>query len=122
MRQQNPFQAGQTGDKLLYCCYQPSSKYLCEPSVNETSRVGALFEILILVFCCLVTDFSQIDGFAETLTQSLMTDIRKSLRLVIPDYFGFNVVHYDPLKEQAGVTHHTSTPELDGTQSGRFEA
>ena len=32
-----------------------------------------------------------------------MTDVRNSLRLVIPDYFGFNVVHYDPVSEERGA-------------------
>lgn len=28
-----------------------------------------------------------------------MLDIWYNLRLIVPDYFGFNVVHYDPLRE-----------------------
>ena len=54
------------------------------------------------MYLCAVADLAQIYEFADSLTQSLMTDVRNSLRLVIPDYFGFNVVHNDPVREESG--------------------
>ena len=43
-----------------------------------------------------------------------MTDVRNSLRLVIPDYFGFNVVHYDPVREEGGAGDYRLTTGEDG--------
>ena len=50
------------------------------------------------VLICL--DLSIVEKYVDKFMEPLMSDIRSTLKLVIPDYFGFNVVHYDPLKEQ----------------------
>ncbi|XP_067948574.1 mucin-4-like [Watersipora subatra] len=44
-------------------------------------------------------DLAAINEYAESLTERVMEDMWSGLKLVIPDYFGFNVVHYNPLKD-----------------------
>lgn len=67
--------------------------------------------ISVVHSCVDILDLSQIYEFADSLTQSLMADVRNSLRLVIPDYFGFNVVHYDPVREEQGGRDHAPVRE-----------
>ena len=46
-----------------------------------------------------LVDLSVIYRYSESLTDSIMSDANNNLRLLLPDYFGFTVTHYDPLRQ-----------------------
>lgn len=37
------------------------------------------------------------DSFAEALSEAVLSDVKTSLSLLLPDYFGYSVVHYEPI-------------------------